>query len=328
MHAASRPPLARIAAIDRAIREGTWPNATGLARELEVSPRTVQRDLIFLRDRLLAPLRFDPRRNGYCYTSAGYQLPFFRLTEGELVAMFLAERLLRQYRGTYFEVELERAFQKIVDLLPEGVSMDLSAVAETLSVTPTVLTVQDIETFRTLARAVLKRRRLRIAYWTAWRNELTERQIDPYHLTLIDGDWYLIAHCHLRGSVRLFAAVRVRKAEETGEVFRRPDDFQVGQYVGSGFRVVSGPGEHRITLRFTPEAAGRAAEKIWHRSQTTEELEDGSLLLRMELSDLREVKRWILWWGAELEVVEPKELREMVRAEVERLAGMYVPQRL
>ncbi|NLY02409.1 MAG: WYL domain-containing protein [Rhodopirellula sp.] len=267
MRAASRPPLARIAAIDRAIREGTWPNAGTLARQLEVSARTVQRDIVFLRDRLLAPVEFDARRNGYGYTAPGFQLPFFRLTEGELVALFLAERLLRQYRGTYFEVELQRAFQKIVELLPAGVSIDLSAVAETLSVTPTVLTVQDIETFRTLARAVLKRRRLKIEYWTAWRNELTEREIDPYHLTLIEADWYLIGHCHLRGCVRLFAAVRVRHAEETGEVFLRPDDFRVDDYVGSGFRVVSGPAEHRIALRFTPAAAGRAAEKSGTRAR-------------------------------------------------------------
>lgn len=121
----------------------------------------------------------------------------------------------------------------------------------------------------------------------------------------------------------MFAAVRVRKAEETGEIFRRPDDFRVDEYVGSGFRVVNGPGEHRITLRFAPAAAGRAAEKIWHKSQTTEKLDDGSLLLRMELSDLREIKRWILWWGAEVEVVEPEELREMVREEVQRMRVCY-----
>ncbi|NLY02408.1 MAG: WYL domain-containing protein [Rhodopirellula sp.] len=45
----------------------------------------------------------------------------------------------------------------------------------------------------------------------------------------------------------------------------------------------------------------------------------------MELSDLREIKRWVLWWGAEVEVVEPEELREMVREEVERVGRMYCP---
>ncbi len=180
----SRCPLARIAAIDRAIRGGGWPNASTLARELEVSPRTVQRDIIFLRDRLQAPLEFDGRRHGYHYTRAEFRLPFFQLSEGELVGLFLAERLLQQYRGTYFEIELEHAFAKMLAWLPAPVSIDLSRVDETLSVAPTVLTVQDVETFRTISRAVLKPRRLEIDYWTVWRNEETRRKIDPYHL------WY------------------------------------------------------------------------------------------------------------------------------------------
>jgi predicted DNA-binding transcriptional regulator YafY len=72
-------------------------------------------------------------------------------------------------------------------------------------------------------------------------------------------------------------------------------------------------------LRFTPAAAGRAGEKVWHKTQTAEQKPDGSLLLRMELSDLREVKRWILSWGSECEVLEPEELRKLVRSEAEAI---------
>jgi len=129
MLVSSRPPMARIVAIDGKIRQGGFPNASTLGRELEVSPRTIQRDIIFMRDRLNAPVEFDPRRNGYYYREPATPLPFFKITEGELVAMFIAERVLKQYRGTYFEHELERAFAKIVDLLPSPVSIDLSAVA-------------------------------------------------------------------------------------------------------------------------------------------------------------------------------------------------------
>src|SRR5262245_8629434 len=77
MHSSSRPLLARLAAIDQAIRAGHWPNASTLARTLEVSPRTIQRDLTFLRDRLAAPIAFDPVHNGYAYTDKEYRLPFF-----------------------------------------------------------------------------------------------------------------------------------------------------------------------------------------------------------------------------------------------------------
>ncbi len=69
----------------------------------------------------------------------------------------------------------------------------------------------------------------------------------------------------------------------------------------------------------TPAAAGRAGEKVWHKTQTSEPQRGGSLLLRMELSDLREVKRWILSWGSECEVLGPEELRKLVRCEAEAI---------
>jgi predicted DNA-binding transcriptional regulator YafY len=95
MHRATRPSLERFAALDRALRAGRFPNATTLAGELEVSPRTVQRDIEFLRDRWGAPIAFDPARNGYSYADPTYRLAAVTLTEGELVGLFLAERVLR-----------------------------------------------------------------------------------------------------------------------------------------------------------------------------------------------------------------------------------------
>jgi len=323
MQLASRPPLARLSHIDQAIRAGGWPNACTLAAQLEVSPRTVQRDLLFLRDRLRAPLEFDPARNGYRYTDATYQLPFFRLTEGELVALFLAERLLRQYRGAPFEEELRRAFAKITAALPDAVSLDLGGVAAALSVTPTAVPEQDVATWRLLCEAVLRQRRLELDYWTASRDELARREVDPYHLTRIDQDWYLIGYCHRRRDVRMFAVVRVRSARATGATFARPADFRVESYLGDSFRAVRGDGRYRVELRFAPAAAGRAAEKVWHRSQTTQRLADGSLRLRLEVSDLREVKRWVLGWGAECTVLRPAELRRMVKEELQRCLQNY-----
>ena len=111
MKTAARFSLERIAALDRAVRAGEYPNAKTIARLLEVSHRTVQRDVEFLRDRLGAPLEYDPVRNGYVYRDPAFRLPFLTLTEGELVALFLAERVLQQYRGTPYAADLARAFR-------------------------------------------------------------------------------------------------------------------------------------------------------------------------------------------------------------------------
>src|SRR4051794_16872868 len=78
LHLSSRPPLARIMAIDQALRAGDWPNARTLGLRLEVNPRTVRRDLTYLRDRLGAPVAFDPVKNGYHYTEPSFRLPYTR----------------------------------------------------------------------------------------------------------------------------------------------------------------------------------------------------------------------------------------------------------
>ena len=97
MHLASVRRSRALALIDQAVRAGGWPNACTLAARMEVmhAPSSVTFTSCAIGFR---PLEFYPVRNGYRYTDATYQLPFFRLTEGELVAVFLAERLLQQYQ--------------------------------------------------------------------------------------------------------------------------------------------------------------------------------------------------------------------------------------
>jgi predicted DNA-binding transcriptional regulator YafY len=323
MNTATRPPLARLVAIDSAVRGGSYPNARTLARELEVNPRTVQRDLEFLRDRLHAPLTFDARRNGYTYTQPDYRLPFVRLTEGELVALFLAGRVLDQYKDTPFAADLNRAFARLTELLPDEVSVSLDRAAAALSVAPAPAARLDVDVFATLTRAVTAGEQLKIDYWTAGRNARSVRTVDPYHLALIAGNFYLIAYCHRRRGVLMFAAQRVRSARPTGRQCERPADFSVAAYLGQSFRAFRGKRDYRVELRFTPAAAGRAAEKAWHPSQSSEPTPDGGVTLRFRVSDLREVKRWVLSWGAECEAVRPKELRTLIRRELRKMIRKY-----
>jgi predicted DNA-binding transcriptional regulator YafY len=320
---ASRPPLARLLAIDAAIGNGSYPTATALALQLEVSPRTIYRDIDLLRDQLQAPVIFDPRRNGYCYTEPNYRLPAVRLTEGELVALAVAERVLQQYRGTSFEADLRQAFARICGWLPESVTVDLAALGDCFSVQPAATDLLDLETFRVLTEGVRRRRQLTIRYWTASRNATGQRRVDPYHLTLLKHDWYLIGLDHQSRQVRTFKAVRVRAARPTGATFDVPADFDINNYLGDSFRALRGSGRHRVALRFSARVAGQVAEKHWHRTQETESMPGGELLLRFQLSELREVKAWVLSWGREVEVLEPAELREMVREELREMARQY-----
>ena len=108
------------------------------------------------------------------------------MSEGELVALYLAERLIQQLRGTPFEADLRRAIAKLGTMLPDGVSVRLDAMADMLSILPAAHSYYDPACLCTLTSAVVCRRRLDMVYWTASRNETTRRDFDPYDLALID----------------------------------------------------------------------------------------------------------------------------------------------
>src|SRR5438045_4202008 len=87
----SRPPLERMMRIHQVLQAGKYPTATSLARELEVSAKSIHRDLEFMTDRLGLPLEYDWSRKGYHYTEEVNSFPTVQVTEGELFALLVAE---------------------------------------------------------------------------------------------------------------------------------------------------------------------------------------------------------------------------------------------
>lgn len=310
-----RPPLQRIMTIDHAIRSSTLCSSATLSKALEVNWRTIQRDIEFMRDQLHAPIEYT-RKRGYYYSEESYKLAFFQVTAGEMLALFVAEKLLKQLQGTPFADAMQQAFQKLASMLPEKVSIDLSKVQDALSVTPTVLTLQDVETFNIISTALHQQQRIEIDYFTAARNTRGRRLIDPYHLTLIDGDWQIVAWCHQRKDIRMFAMHRVKAARLTEETFERPAGFKIQDYMKGAFRAVRGGKVHQVELLFISEVAARVQEKIWHPSQKLTVQKDGSVRLQVEVNSFLEIRRWILWWGKDCTVINPSELKAEIIAEL------------
>jgi proteasome accessory factor B len=109
----SRPPLYRFQEIFHAIKTGRYPNRTKLAQTIEVTTKTIQRDIDYMRYQMSVPIEFDFARGGYYFTRPITDLPLFQLTEAELVSVFVAQKALEAYKGTAFEQPLRTAFQKL-----------------------------------------------------------------------------------------------------------------------------------------------------------------------------------------------------------------------
>src|SRR5215471_14483278 len=167
----SRPPLERMLRIHQAIQAGKFPNASVLARELEVSTKSIHRDIEFMRDRLELPIEYDGRRFGYHYTEEVSAFPTVQITEGELFALIVAEKALEQYRGTNFEKPLLSAIKKMEQSLPDTISLNLAEVEQAISFRTRAEPILDLEIFDALARATARRSQIRLEYRKPGRQE-------------------------------------------------------------------------------------------------------------------------------------------------------------
>jgi len=321
----SRPPLERMMRIHQAIQSGRYPNASTLAVELEVSSKSIQRDLQFMRDRLELPLEFNAGRNGYGYTQEVSSFPTLQVTEGELFALLVSEKALQQYRGTTFEKPLVSAFKKMAASLPDTVSLNLADWGETISFRTSAEPILDLEVFDTLSKATASRRQLELTYRKPGRQQTEPRIVDPYHLANINGEWFLFAYCHLRRDIRTFAPARIQGARPTGKSFTRPQKFSLEKRLRDSFGVHSGQGEFDVVIRFNELVADYIREKRWHPSQQLVTLENGALELSLKLSSLVEIQRWVLGWGGNAVVVRPPELAAAVKAAAENILAQSDP---
>ena len=314
-----RPPLERMLRIHQALQAGEFPNAVSLAWELEVSGKSIHRDLEFMRDRLELPLEYDSRKFGFYYTQEVSSFPTLHITEGELFALLVAEKALQQYRGTNFEKPLLSAFNKMAASLPDTISLNLSDWEQTISFHTSAEPVLNLEIFDTLAKATTRHQQVRLIYRKPGRQETEPRVVDPYHLANINGEWFLFAHDHLRQDLRTFVPSRIQAVQLTGKTFARPEKFSLDQVLRDSFGVHSGQGTCPVVIRFKPLVADYIREKKWHPSQQLKELPDGGVELRLQLSSLGEVQRWILGWAGQAVVLEPPELVASIQTAAQNL---------
>lgn len=317
MHA--RPPLQRMLHIHQGLQSGKFPNASVLARELEVSTKSVHRDIEFMRDQLKLPIEYNFFRQGFCYTEEVNAFPTMQITEGEVFALIVAEKALQQYRGTSFEKPLLSAIKKMEQALPETISLNLADVEQTISFRTRAEQILNLEIFDALAKATAQRRQIEMAYRKPGRREAEHRLVDPYHLANINGEWYLFAYDHGRKDIRTFVPARIRSVKQTGKIFARPEKFSMEKRLRDSFGVHSGQGAYEVVIRFDARVADFVREKKWHESQQLRELKGGGVDLSLKLSSLVEIERWILGWGGDAKVVKPRELIEGVRQAARRI---------
>lgn len=325
----TRRPLERVLRIHEMVSRGNYPNCNGMARELEVDRKTIQRDLNFMRDELELPITYSEASHGYFYTRPVNDFPFLKTSSEDLVALILARNALGPLKGSALEASLRSGFQRLQAGMSEQVTIPWSDIDQAFSVKSVGMTERDVFIFDRIAKAVLESRELHFEYRKLSDETPSKRRLQPYHLAEIDGGWYLIGHDLERNARRTFAVQRMRAVHLTSKRFQRSRDFKLEDHFAGSFGVWAGEdrGTSRfpVKIRFRGFAARIVTERRWHPSQEIAMLEpDGSSVqLTMTLSALPDVARWVMGFGGQAEAMEPPELRKMVASELKRAAGQY-----
>ncbi len=309
--------------IHTALKAGDFPNCRKMADELEVSSKTIQRDIDFMRDRLGLPIEYEPLQFGYHYTEEVASFPSIEVSEGEVAALFVAQKALAQYKGTPFERPLRSAFRKIADSLRDRVSFAWSDMEEAISFHSAGASVADLALFEIVSRGVLQSFELEFEYRKLESKGYEPRRVRPLHIACLENQWYLFAEDLARKDLRTFALPRMRNVHLTTTRFRRPPNFSISKVLSGSFGVFEGGKKHRIRLQFDAFAARLVSERTWHESQRFREAKDGSATLELELGGLEEIERWVLSWGSHVRVLEPLRLVQRVRDEAFAVSAAY-----
>ena len=320
-----RPPMRRIFWTINELQSGRPLKATDLARRFEVDIRTAYRDIDFIRDEMRLPLEYLRARGSWSFTGPTMALPSVLLTEGELMGLYFAERVLAQYRGTPYEQDLASAFRKVQALLPQEVVVKPQRILGFLELDPGPLPRLDAAVFRDVLHGLVNRRRLDLRYTSASSGRTLDRRVDPYRIVNVAGTWYLVAWDHLRRAVRNFALHRIQKASSTEEPFTVIEGFNFRKHRLEAFAIEKGARPVHVAIRFSPRQARWIRERTWHPSARIQNRLDGGCVLRMQVPLTDELTRWVLQYGPDAEALGPKSLREEVGRRAEQALTNYRP---
>jgi len=248
----------------------------------------------------------------------------FPLTYTELMSLHLSKDVFRVFKNTIFYESLESLFKKVQSTLPPQTLEYLEQIQSKFHIS--IKPYKDYKRFRKIIEKVNQAtnncRRVEMLYRPLRSKRDTHRKIDPYKIWLFDGTIYIIGFCHLRSEIRTFALDRIRLLDVTDETFQPPDDFDLNEYTKHSFKVMRDE-LYTVKVCIKPTWARYVGEKIWHESQKSCKLSDGSLELIFHVAGLDEIKQWVMGFGSEAYVVEPERLKDMVVSDLKKALYHY-----
>ncbi len=296
-----------------------------LMAKLECSKSTLHRTINALKDYLNAPVIFDVNAGGYRYAKEqqgeAYELPGLWFTPGELQALAVMQRLLRDAGGGLLEDHLGALAQRL-NRLTKHQRLNLGEAASRLRF-PSIGARPAGKAFEAVASATLQRKKIWIEYHARSDDKRSERTISPQRIAHYRETWYLDAWDEGRDALRSFSVDRILRATVLDERAFDVAEEVLDEHFASAYGIFGGKADKIATLRFTPERARWVADEKWHPQQEGTWLPDGRYELRIPYQNSRELVMDIMRHGPNVEVITPDELRAEVKEQSRRTVEQY-----
>jgi predicted DNA-binding transcriptional regulator YafY len=319
-----RPLWRRLQTIHHEIKDGRFPNATSLAGSLDVSTKTVQRDLDYLRNELAAPIEFDREHNGYFYSRSDYVLPFLPVDGRDLFSIGVAAQVLSLFGGTPLGRDLKSCYERLAELMPPAVRLRPEIVMEKLALRAAAFRPVREETWQAVSESLQKGVALSVRYHRPGEAPGDARTVKPYSLVLFGRDWMVLALDDTDGRVKNFYLARMEDAHPTARRYAIPRDFDPDAFFRNTFGIfVGGSKPFRFRVRFSKEISEEVRELKFHPKQTLEKGPDGEAILELPAESLKEARRFVLGYGKDAVALSPPELVEELRRETAFLHEAY-----
>ena len=314
--------------IQNLLRSRHFVSMQDFMSELGVSRATFKRDLEYLRDRMCAPIVYDRDQKAYGFDPAVadstlWQLPGLWFSADELQALLTMDRLLGDLQPGVLSEMIAPLRKRLRSLLESGEHSadDIARRIKILSMGSRRVAPAH---FRTIATAVLTRKRLRLRHQRRQDGEVIDREVSPQRLVHYRDNWYLDAWCHKRQALRTFGL----DAIETAMVVPDKDVKEISEdtlerHYASGYGIFAGSATRDAVLQFGASSARWVSRETWHPEQIGTPQLDGTYLLRFPYSQEPELVMDILKYGADVQVLAPESLRKAVAEKLRAAAKLY-----
>lgn len=297
---------------------------SGLAERFEVNKTTIQRDIDLLRE---MGIQIVPRgKKGYELIS-DFFLPDLNFDFKEALALITAAGFYRAAEGKQAGEVINRAIHKITSALPNQARNFLNQITPQIEVPHHQMSeIDESQPYKEdLYRAIRERRSVSIDYNSFRSGEKTHHRLAPYTVLFRKHAWYVIGHSETFDQIRTFRINRIDSLKITELGYTIPEDFSVQKHLEKSWDIMDGP-DTDVVILFAQRIAPLIREVNWHPTQQIKEMADGVLRFEVTVAGWREIGWWVLGWGHEAAVVEPKALQKWIAQTAKQMVKLYTHQ--